>query len=478
MWHERLNGSGLWIKNWLEHQTRDEYWKHGSVCEDYSRIEVPVYAVGGWADGYCRSVLRLMENLTGPRKGLIGPWAHTYPHVGKPGPAIGFLQECLRWWDHWLKGKDTGIMAEPMLRIYMQDPVRPRGACASRDGRWVAEPSWPSPNVTPTAFALGSDGRLARADENLPAKPLSIRSPLTVGMAGGKWCSYAQPGDQPADQRCEDAGSLTFETAPLTEALEIAGEANLDLSVEVDRAVAMVAVRLMDVAPDGAATRISYGLLNLTHHAGHETPQALTPGQRYRVRVPFKPVAQRFEAGHRVRLAISTSYFPMAWPAPELVTLSVHPGESALELPIRTSWAEDRRLADFAAPESAPGIEIETIAPAQSYRRVVQDLGSGRTTLEIAEGAGTYRIVSDDLTIHNQGYERYSVSDDDPTGVTGETVWEHRMQQGAWKMRSVTTTRLNADPLDYHIEARLQTWEGDAPAHEQSWVERVPRHFS
>jgi len=478
MWHQRLENSGLWIKNWLEHQTRDDFWKHASVCEDYSRIKVPVYAVGGWADGYCRSVFRLMENLSVPRKGLIGPWAHTYPHIGKPGPAIGFLQECLRWWDHWLKGKDTGIMAEPMLRLYMQDPVRPGSVYATRAGHWVTEPSWPSPNVGRTPFALGSDGRLARGGEGLPAEPLSIRSPLTVGMAGGKWCSYAQPGDQPADQRCEDSGSLTFETEALAEALEIAGDANLHLAFEVDRTVAMVAVRLMDVAPDGAATRVSYGLLNLTHRTGHEAPEALIPGQRYQLRVPFKPVAQRFESGHRLRLAISTSYFPMAWPPPESVTIRVHPGGSTLELPVRTPRAEDDHLEGFAAPECAPGIEIETIEPPEEYRRVVQDLGTGRATLEVADGNGTYRMVGNDLTIHSQGYERYNVCGDDPTSVTGETVWEHSMQRGAWKVRSVTTTRLTADPRAYHIEASLQAWEGDALAHEQSWLERVPRCFS
>lgn len=89
LWHGRLKESGLWLKNWLQHQHRDEFWKHGSVCEDHAAITCPVYAISGWADGYCRSVFRLMEKLQGPRKGLVGPWAHTYPHIGKPGPAIG-----------------------------------------------------------------------------------------------------------------------------------------------------------------------------------------------------------------------------------------------------------------------------------------------------------------------------------------------------------------------------------------------------
>ena len=70
---------------------RDDYWKHGSVCENYDAITCPVYAIGGWADAYSNAIPRLLAGLKAPRKGLIGPWAHLYPHDGVPGPAIGFL---------------------------------------------------------------------------------------------------------------------------------------------------------------------------------------------------------------------------------------------------------------------------------------------------------------------------------------------------------------------------------------------------
>ncbi len=119
LWLQRLQESGLWLDTWLRHQRRDSYWRYGSVCQDYAAITCPVYAISGWADGYSNAVFRLLANLRVPRKGLIGPWGHKYPHLGIPGPAIGFLQEALRWWDHWLKGIATGIMAEPMLRVWI-----------------------------------------------------------------------------------------------------------------------------------------------------------------------------------------------------------------------------------------------------------------------------------------------------------------------------------------------------------------------
>ena len=126
---------------------RDEQWTHGSVCEDYGAIRCPVYAIGGWADGYSNAVPRLMANLRCTRKGLVGPWAHTFPHNGVPEPAIGFLQEAKRWWDEWLKGELTGIMQEPMLRVWMQEHVAPAPQYAAWSGRWVAEPEWPSRNL-------------------------------------------------------------------------------------------------------------------------------------------------------------------------------------------------------------------------------------------------------------------------------------------------------------------------------------------
>ena len=147
LWVGRLRGSGLWLEDWLTHQRRDSFYQHGSVCENFADIEAAVYAVGGWADGYSNAVFRLLSGLKSPCKGLVGPWAHKYPHFAEPGPAIGFLQECLRWWDHWLKGVETGIMDEPQLRCWIEDPVPPRTHYKERPGRWVAEASWPSPRI-------------------------------------------------------------------------------------------------------------------------------------------------------------------------------------------------------------------------------------------------------------------------------------------------------------------------------------------
>ncbi|MEO3434090.1 CocE/NonD family hydrolase [Inquilinus sp. CAU 1745] len=477
MWLDRLKGSGLWLKTWLEHQTRDDYWKHGSVCEDISRIKVPVYAVSGWADGYCRAVFRLMETLEGPKKGLVGPWAHKYPHIGAPGPAIDWLTEELRWWDHWLKGKETGIMDEPQLRLYLQDHAEPRSSYSRREGRWIEEPSWPSPNVAWVAFALGADGRLARDVPANEEAALSVRSPLGVGLAGGKWCSYARPGDQPVDQRRDDAGSLVFETAPLGTPLHVVGDPVVELRFSVDRPVAQVAARLVDVAPDGAATRVSYGLLNLTHRDSHETPEALEPGKTYTARVQLKHVAQIFRAGHRLRLSISTSYFPVAWPAPDDATLTVHTGASRLHLPLREDALHAPEPRDLGHARGALAMPLEIDEPSTADWQVIENLADGSVRVEITADEGKSTIVGADLKTWGRTVETYGYQGNDYVSPWTSITSDYGMAREGWEVTSRTETCFSATKDHFVVAAHMRVWLGEEQVHEAQWDFRTPRHL-
>ena len=278
MWLERLKNIPLFQENWLQHQRRDAYWKHGSVCEDYAAIQCPVYAVGGWTDGYKNAIPRLLEHLNVPRKGLIGPWAHAYPHFALPGPQIGFLQEILRWWDHWLKGIDTGVMDEPMLRAWMTESVKPASHHDTLPGRWVAESSWPPPEIKSRRLFLTDEG-LRETAAPLTARP--VCSPQTVGKCSGDWVPFGRGRDQSRDQQEDDVRSLAFETTPLDEPIEILGAPIVTLDVASDRPIANLIVRLCDVHPAGELLRVSYGVLNLTHRDSHEQPALLTTGERY-----------------------------------------------------------------------------------------------------------------------------------------------------------------------------------------------------
>lgn len=477
MWLERLDGSGLWLAQWLAHQRRDAYWKHGSVCEDYSAIQCPVYAVSGWADGYCNAVFRVLERLSVPRKGLVGPWAHKYPHLGVPGPAIGFLQESLRWWDRWLKNIDTGIMDEPMVRVWMQESVPPSARYDERPGRWIAEPSWPSPNILPASFRLtaGHD-LLPEADGQDDDATLDIRSPLSVGLYAGKWCSYNAPPDLPHDQRDEDGGSLIFQTPRLDAPLEIFGAPIVELELSADQPVAMVALRISDIAEDDKATRVSYGLLNLTHRDSNEFPEPLEPGKRYRVQISLKHIAQQFGAGHAIRLAISTSYWPLAWPAPRPVRLTILPSCCRLVLPVRAPRpAEEAALPAFDEPEGAPPMAKTLLQPTQESWQVIRDLANDRTTLEVINDEGRYRIDDINLEIAARITERYAYSYGNYDSVSGWTEWQRSFKRGNWEVHTLTRTLMTSDAENFRLHATLDAWEGDTRIFARTWDRTIPR---
>ena len=162
MWSERIDDLRLFPAEWLKHQRRDAFWKHGSVCENYDAIQCAVLAVGGWLDGYTPPILNLVENLKAPCKALIGPWGHKEPHRGVPGPAIDFLGECKRWWDKWLKGSSTGVERDPDVRLYLMDYAEPLPHFLERKGRWLGFKDWPSPKIR-TQAALSFRQRPHRA---------------------------------------------------------------------------------------------------------------------------------------------------------------------------------------------------------------------------------------------------------------------------------------------------------------------------
>lgn len=470
MWMDRLKGSGLWLETWLKHQRRDDYWKHGSVCEDYGAIQAPVMAVGGWADGYTNSVFRLLEGLEVPRLGLVGPWGHKYPHMGKPGPAIGFLQEMTRWWDHWLKGRDTGIMDEPMLRAWMQDWMPPGTSYEERPGRWIGERSWPSSRVTSQRLGL-SPGRLGAAGDDAAQ---DLRSPLSVGLFAGKWASYTYAPDLPYDQREEDGGALTYDTAPLEAPLDVLGRPTVELEVSADKPVAMLAARLSDVAPDGRATRVTFGLLNLTHRDGNEHPTPLEPGRRYRVTVRLNAIGHRFPAGHRLRLSLSTSYFPLAWTPPELATVTVHTAGSALCLPQRPPAENDGRVT-FPEPEGAEAARRETVESAEHNWLVHRDLARETSQLEIIKDEGVYRLPDVDLEIGDRTWDWYDFHDDDVCSTRGETRTERSFRRGDWQVETRTRTVLTCDAEYFHVHAELDAYEGEERVYSANWTRKFRR---
>jgi len=469
MWRERLEAMPLLIDPWLSHQHRDAYWKHGSICEDYGAVQAAVLAVGGWGDAYTNAVGRMLEHLPGARLGIVGPWVHKYPHFAVPGPRIGFLQEALAFWDRYLKDRDTGMDRQPRLRAYLMDSVRPATSYAHRPGRWVSEADWPSPDIQTRAWHL-APGRLG--DTPVTAE-LEHCSSQTVGLATGEYCAMWLGPEWPADQRADDALSLCFDSAPLEERLEILGAPELTLSLSVDRPRAFLAVRLCDVHPDGASTRVSYGILNLCHRDGHEHPAELEPGRRYTVRVRLDDVGYAFPPGHRLRVAVSTCYWPLIWPSPAPVTLRVETSESRLTLPVRPPREEPE--VDFPAPEAAPPEASTVLRAGHHHRTVSQDLATGETTLTIDADFGEARIDSHGLTSGSSAREVYRIHPDEPLCARAELHWTITLSRGHWSVRTESYSLMWSDAGHFHVHARLDAFEGERRVYSREWDRSIPR---
>jgi putative CocE/NonD family hydrolase len=470
MWRERLAVVEPPAARWMRHSDRDAYWRSGSVCEDYGAIEAAVLAVGGWADGYTNAVLRLLSGLSCPRKGLIGPWAHAFPHVATPGPRIDFINYVIRWWDHWLKGRDTGLMDEPMLTAWMQEAEPPQSRYDIRKGRWIAEAVWPSPNVTPLRLDLGPSGLGGPS----PAFAQGIRSPASVGIASGEWCPYGWGPDMPTDQRDEDAGSLCFDSTPFDGPLQLLGGTRLSLEVSCDGPEAMLAARLVDLAPDGTASRITYGLLNLQHHGGHERAQALIPGQRYRLEIKLKDVAYELPKGHRLRVALSTSYWPLAMPAPRPATVTVHGG--SLSLPRRKAGDGSAQPLDLGQAWTPPPLEARVlVAPERGRIRIERDAENGSATVDVVRNLGALHIADVDLDLTAVGSERYSMPAGDPAQARSEAQRRAEFKRADWHASVVTRSVLTSSGANWRLVATLSAFEGEAQVFARRWDLEIPR---
>lgn len=472
MWLNRLENNSPFVEDWLSHQRRDDFWKQGSVIEDYSAITCAVYAVGGWVDPYTNSVPRLLSGLPGPCKGLIGPWAHVFPQEGVPGPAIGFLQECLRWWDYWLKGIENEIMDEPALRVWMPEAVPPRALETWWPGRWVAEEGWPPAGINEQSFGF-DDGRLTAKPG--PAKELSIKGAQITGLGAGVWCPYGIEIGMPLDQRVDDGLSLCFASEPQEEAVEILGFPEVELQLSVDQPSALVAVRLCDVAPDGASRLVSWGLLNLTHRESHENPLPLIPGKLYNISLKLNVAGHRLERGHRWRLAVSPTYWPHAWPSGKEVRLSLHTAGSRLILPVRSPKDLDNTLSSFEPAEGAPPLESEWLRLSESCRDLQYDVTSRKLQIIDRIDEGRRRITGNNLVYDSVLENRYSITEGEPLSAKVICKRSIEISRDKWITRVETASTMTSDENNFHLTNVIDAYEGEVRVFTKSWTKAIPR---
>ena len=460
-WLERLKATPPYVEDWLNHQTRDEFWQHGSVNVDYANIECPVFIVGGWADGYINSVFRLSENLSGPVRALLGPWAHAYPEFATPGPAIGFLQEALDWWDRWLCDIDNGIDQGDQFRAWIQDWVQPASNYDERPGHWVSEPSWPPPSGRLSGRQLwlssrsqpphsGSGSLVDKPVRDGDSMPLAHTGAQRHGLHSGGWWSLGEGGDQPLDQRLDDGLALSFDAEAASEVTELLGRPVARLRLSLDQAVGLVSVRLCDVAPDGSSLLLSRGVLNFTHRDGHENPEPVIPGEWMHVEVAMDGLGHSLPAGHRLRLAISNTLWPLAWPAPKSSQLSIDPTDSSVIIPIRLTSELEEVRPDFRVPEMADGGR-KTTKEATRIRSIHHDLDRDRVTLLDESFDGEHEVAAYGVVFSSSSIDRYEITEGDPLSARAHCERTVELSWAGVDARVETVSTMRADETHWHV---------------------------
>ncbi len=488
-WLRRLEATPQWPLSSLGHQRRDGHWRHGSAVEDWGSIQAAVLALGGLNDWYREAVLAVVEHVRAPRRGILGPWGHAWPHDGAPGPTIDGIGLMRRWWDRWLKDERNGIDEGPALTVYALEP--PPGAAfptalapADLPGRWWAIRHWPTAaRIEPPAplhlAGVGMLGAGALDGRPGPAAPPGAEDawagPPAAALRAPFTCTGGEPQGGPLDHRPDDAHSLVYTSAPLESPVLVIGIPRMDLWVEADRPVAQVAVRLEAVAPDGTSGLLARGLLNLTRRNSFAEPAPVVPGEVMAVTVPLTPTAARVPAGQRLRLAIAGAAFPVAWPAPAPVRLVVHHGgdrPSRLRLPTPAGWAPATEDLGTGAHDPGSAELLDGIAPAW---RVERDELAGETAL-VSEFGGGHRFPErGGLTFESDERFRLTASDD----------WAHATAEGratyrvSWPGGPTVATDghlvIASDAGAFEVTIDLLATEGGAPVFARSWHERIPR---
>jgi len=373
----RMN-SPPWSLTYMKHQRDGAFWR--APLRPIEQLQVPAFLIGGLQDGYRDSIPRMLEKVKAPLKAWIGPWNHGFPNGSDYGPLYEWRDQAVRWFDYWLKGRDTGVLEDPRLLVYLQHWHPPESQPQGVPGEWRAD-TWPPAGLTPTALYLQPEHRLL--PENSGAGRDLLRYVPSAGVEAGFWW-----GELLTDQRPVDAYSLTYDSAPLDDEVAILGLPRVTLQVSADAPLADWFVRLSDVAPDGRVTMVTGAGINGAQRKSMAEPEDLTPGKLYPLSLDLHLASWVFPKGHRIRVAVSNALWPMNWPTPYPMTTSLVLGGGAASriilprVPLHGPAPAPSLLAAPEPVEKPPGIkDIGSAAAWPGEWTVLRDEGRQRSTV-------------------------------------------------------------------------------------------------
>jgi predicted acyl esterase len=458
------------LLTYLNEQRDGDFWRKNSLRWQYEKIEIPCYLIGGLLDGYRDSIPRMLENMAVPIKAELGPYNHSWPDDGVPGPNYEWRFEAVRWWDYWLKDRNTGILEDPRLCFFLRDAHLPDPGLETTPGFWVST-DWPIPGTEWKKLYPSENHQLLEA----PGKS-GEESLLYVpgfGVNTGLW--WGEPTD---DMRPDDAGSVVFDSPLLENGFAIAGLPRVRLRAAADAPLAHWTVRLEDVFPDGRVSLVAGGLINGAQRNSRLRPEYLEPEKNYDLEFDLHFTTWTFRPGHRIRLAITNSLFPMTWPTPHRMTTHLSTGieQTNIALPVIPPGPYERP--GFRPPEPRESVRDardfgSDVWPQGTYE-YRRDLARGTVGVEW-RGKGSYEVKG--IRYHFTELNLYETNEKDPArsrflGEASDTI-----ELPGRKIFLLTNGEIVSDERAFHLTFTRRLYENDKLLRSREWKETIPRDF-
>ena len=474
MWRERLESNTPYLLEWIRHPVDGPYWRNGSLRPDYDRIRVPVFLIAGWHDGYVNAMLRMYMHLKAPKKLLIGPWVHTQPHASQPGPRIDWMHEAARFFAHWLRNEDTGIMREPPLAVYMQEYAKPDRTLDVIPGAWRADSEFPVAGTRQLTFFLDADGRLAPAPGARGFDEYEYKA--TVGLSNAYWSAGGVRHYLAEDQRADEAYSLVYTSPPFQQETHILGWPQVILHASSTARVAAFVAKLNVVAPDGASLQLVDGALNGTRRRSLTDPEPMRPGEIYELKIPMDPTGFIIRPGYRLRLAIAGADFPNLWPTPEKATNRIwrgpdHPSRVILPVAPRSNLPAPSLL--------PPPALVSYVRPGSSRpatQQVIHDQIRGTVTV-VMSGGGTAYLDSNLGEVISEQEFRVTASERNPAqaSIVGRHKVGFRREDGL--IEAVAESSIRSTETDFHLVIDLHVYRNGLLFFSRQWLLSEPRRL-
>ncbi len=472
-WTDRLENLCSPVETWVREEARGDYWRHGSIAHQTDRIECPILSVGGWSDRYSNSVMSLVDACPDKAWGIVGPWGHHYPDHGHPGPAIGFQQVALDWWDHWLRPTGSVAPRWPKLRVWLREFDMPGDALDTRNGAWIETGPARGETQPHDLWLTQHNGLCSTPPKDQGA--WNVPWDLLHGQAAGDTGYFGRFGGLPLEQSGDDAKALIFETPPLNRDLLLYGSAEVTLTIQTPNDRAQICLRLNDVAPDGTSSRIALAVLNLALDDTLDAPATPKGDGPQTVRPRFHTTAYRFKAGHRIRLAIAASYWPMVWTPPEQTDVKITMGQ--ITLPVLVD-APSELQSPFPAPHDLPTQKtFETLADPRLIRSR-DTTPDGPISVNWHQPLTAMRHDDIDSVFSFETWADHQIDPDDPTSAT--SIFVHHMTIDRPDGVASVASRLKAtcDADHYILNSEVRVSQDGSPIFERHWSQIIDRRLS